>query len=239
MSGHSKWAGIKHKKAIVDAKRGSSFTRLGNAVTVAAKQGGGDLSMNPALRTAVDKARAANMPKDTIERAIQRGTGELGGAVVEEVLYEGFGPGGAAVLVEAVTDNRNRTNTDVRTLFNKLGGRMPEGGGLAYQFQQTGVIRCEIAADQSDLFERTVIEGGARDYQLGADYAIVYTDSGDLHPLKDALESVGVAVRSAKLERISSQPIEIDESSMEKLSTLLTSLEDHDDVTAVYTNLVE
>jgi YebC/PmpR family DNA-binding regulatory protein len=117
MSGHSKWAGIKHKKAIVDAKRGSSFTKLGNNVTVAAKQGGGDPVMNPSLRVAIDKARAANMPKDNIERAIKRGTGELGGASVEEVLYEGFGPANVAILVEALTDNRNRTNTDVRTIF--------------------------------------------------------------------------------------------------------------------------
>ena len=239
MSGHSKWAGIKHKKAIVDAKRGSSFTRLANNVTVAAKQGGGDPGMNPSLRVAMDKARAANMPKDNIERAIKRGTGELGGAAVEEVLYEGFGPGNVAILVESVTDNRNRSNTDIRTIFNKNGGRMPEGGGIAYQFSQKGVLRLDLAEEAVERLEEAAIEAGADDYKLGEGFAVVYTAIPDLHKVKDALEAAGFPVESAKIERVPNVEVEIGEEELEKLEKLLDVLDENDDVSNVYTNLAE
>ena len=236
MSGHSKWAGIKHKKALVDAKRGTSFTRLGNNVTVAAKQGGGDPGLNAALRMAIDKARAANMPKDNVDRAVKRGTGELGGAAVEELLFEGFGPGNTAILVEALTDNRNRTNADVRMLFNKNGGRIADGG-VAYQFTQRGVIRIE--KEGTVLFEEAAIESGAEDYLLGEGYTIAYTQPSELHVVKDALEAAGFAAESALIEWVPNAPIEQDDQTLEKLSTLLEVLDGNDDVTAVHTNLAE
>ncbi|MBU6389657.1 YebC/PmpR family DNA-binding transcriptional regulator [Patescibacteria group bacterium] len=239
MSGHSKWAGIKHKKALVDAKRGNSFTKLGNTITVAAKQGGGDITMNPSLRLAVEKARQANMPKDNIERAIKRGTGELGGAAVEEVLYEGFGPGNVAVLVEVLTDNRNRSNADVRTIFNKNGGRIAEGGGVAYLFNSRGVIRFDLPAEQVASFEEAVIESGAEDYNLGEEYATVYTAPLDLHRIKEELERLGYSVTSAKIERVATLPIEASDDDLEKVARLVEALDENDDVTNVYTNLIE
>ena len=238
MSGHSKWAGIKHKKAIVDAKRGSNFTKLGNNVTIAAKQGGGDPVLNAGLRLAIDKARAANMPKENIDRAVKRGTGELGGATVEELLFEGFGPGNVAILVEALTDNRNRTNADIRIIFNKNGGRITEGGGVAYQFDQQGVIRAEVAGTQ-ESFEEAVIESGADDYRIDSTSAVIITDPSHLHQVKEALEAKGVAIDSAKIERVAKSSVEVDDEAIEKLTTLLDLLEENDDVSEMYTNLSE
>jgi YebC/PmpR family DNA-binding regulatory protein len=237
MSGHSKWAGIKHKKALVDAKRGQSFTRLGNNVTVAAKQGGGDPLLNASLRLAIEKARAANMPKDNIDRAVKRGTGELGGVVVEELLYEGFGPGNVAILVEALSDNRNRTNADVRLVFSKAGGRIAEGGGVAYQFIQRGVIRLDVAAERIETFELAAIEVGAEDYSVEDGYAVVFTDVSSLHTVKDALEATGFPVESAKIEWVPNAPVEQSDETVEKLDHLLDALEENEDVTNVYTNL--
>lgn len=239
MSGHSKWAGIKHKKAAADALRGNVFTKLANNITVAAKQGGGDPTLNPSLRLAIEKARNANMPKDNIERAIKRGTGELGGAAVEELLYEGFGPGNIAILVEALTDNRNRTNADLKTIFNKNGGRIAEGGGVAYQFTSKGVIRLDIDGRDNERFEEAVIESGADDYRLGDGYAVVFVDGGRLHQVKDELEKAGFSTISAKIERVPNLPVEISDDELEKAARLLDALEENDDVTSVYTNLAE
>ncbi len=239
MSGHSKWASIKHQKAANDAKRGNDFTKLGNAVTVAAKQGGGDPTMNPTLRMAIEKARASNMPKDNIDRAVKRGTGELGGAAVEQLLYEGFGPGNVAILVEALSDNRNRTNADVRLIFTKNGGRMAEGGGVAYQFTQKGVIRMEVPQPKVENFEEVVIEGGADDYLLGDGFGVVFVEGSNLHVVKDEIESKGFVASSATIEFVANTPIEIDDTDLEKVAKLLDLLEDNDDVTNVYTNLAE
>ena len=239
MSGHSKWAGIKHKKAANDAKRGNVFTRLANNVTVAAKQGGGDPTMNASLRMAIETARAANMPKDNIERAIKRGTGELGGAAVEELLYEGFGPGNVAILVEALSDNRNRSNADIRMIFTKNGGRIADGGGVAYQFAKKGVIRADVPSDKAEQFEEAVIEGGADDYQLDDGYARVFAASNSLHHLKEALEQAGLTVTSAAIEQVPNSPIEIGDEDLEMVAKLLEALEENDDVTNVYTNLAE
>ena len=238
MSGHSKWAGIKHQKAANDAKRGNVFTKLGNTITIAAKQAGGDVNMNPSLRLAVEKARAANMPKDNIERAIKRGTGELGGVAVEEVVYEGYGPGNTAMLVEALTDNRNRTNADVRLAFTKNGGRMAEGGGVAYQFTQKGVLRFE-AIHTVEQFEEAVIENGADDYALQDGFATVYVTPAYLHAIKEKLDAAGFVSISAKIERVPNTPIEIHDEDLEKVAKLLDILEDNDDVASVYTNLAE
>lgn len=239
MSGHSKWAGIKHKKAAVDAKRSNAFTKLANNITVAARRGGGDINFNATLRTAVDTARKANMPKDNIDRAIKRGTGELGGASVEELVYEGFGPGNCAILVEALTDNRNRTGPDVRTIFTKNGGRFAEGGGVAYQFSQKGVLRATLPVSGAEKFEELVIEGNADDYILGDGFAIVYISNTDLHTLKDSLEAAGFTVNSANIEWVANQPIELSDEDLEKAAGLIGVLEDYDDVTNVYTNIAE
>ena len=239
MSGHSKWAGIKHQKAANDAKRGNVFTRLGNAITVAAKQGGGDPTMNPSLRLAIEKARAANMPKDNVERAVNRGTGELGGAAVEELLYEGFGPANTAILVEVLTDNRNRSNADIRTIFSKNGGRMAESG-VAYQFTQRGVLRFEdIASNRVESFEELVIDSGAEDYVLQEGYATVFVEVPDLHKTKDVLEAGGFVASSVKIERVANTPTEISDEELEKLVKLIDVLEENDDVTSVYTNVAE
>ncbi len=237
MSGHSKWASIKHKKAAADAKRSNVFTKLGNDVTVAARRGGGDPAMNPTLRVAIDKARGANMPKDNIERAVKRGTGELGGAAVEELLYEGFGPGNTAMLVEVLTDNRNRANADIRQIFVKHSGRFAEGGGVAYQFTQRGLIRLEVPADKVDLFEELTISEGADDYLLEDNFAVVYVPIASLHHLKDAYEKNGLITQSAAIEHVPNTPIEIAEEDMEKVSILVDLLEEYDDVTNVYTNI--
>jgi YebC/PmpR family DNA-binding regulatory protein len=236
MSGHSKWAGIKHKKALVDAKRGSNFTKIANMISVAARQGGGDAGMNPNLRLSIEKARSLNMPKDNIERAIKRGTGELGGAVTEELLYEGFGPGNICILVEVLTDNRNRSGADVRLLFIKNGGRFAEGGGVAYQFTSTGVIRLAYTGDTSNL-EELLIEGGADDYELEDGTAVVKVSRDALHPLREQLEQVGYKVDSANVEHVPNTLVELNEEDEEKALKLLDILEGYDDVTAVYTNL--
>lgn len=239
MSGHSKWAGIKHKKAAADAKRANVFTRLANAITIAARRGGGDVNFNPALRTAVDTARKANMPKDNVERAIKRGTGELGGAVVEELLYEGFGPGNVAILVAALTDNRNRTAPEIKTIFTKNGGRFAEGGGVAYLFRQQGVIRVDLPKSHVERFEELAIEGGADDYVIGDEHGIIYVASTSLHTLRDAVEAAGFTVTSADIEWVPNTPIEVSDADLEGAANLIGVLEDHDDVTSVYTNLSE
>lgn len=238
MSGHSKWASIKHKKGAADAKRANIFTKLGNNVTIAARSGG-DPSMNPALRLAVDKARAANMPKDNIERAIKRGTGELGGASVEELLYEGFGPNNVAMLVAVLSDNRNRANADVRLAFSKNGGRFAEGGGVAYNFTQRGVIRLDVPGDKAEAFEEACIEGGAEDYKLDDGMAVVYTAVADLHTVRTAIEEAGLSVESAGIEYVATNPIEADDATLEKTAALVDALDALDDVTGVFTNLAE
>lgn len=239
MSGHSKWAGIKHHKALVDKKRSNLFTKLANNITVAARHGGGDPGFNPSLRVAIDAARSGNMPKDNIERAIKRGTGELGGASVEELLYEGFGPGNVAILVAVLTDNRNRSLADVRTLFTKNGGRFAEGGGVAYQFTQRGVIRAEVSAAQQDIFEEVSIESGAEDYRITDGHALVYTSVSDLHTIKDALAAAGISTDSVAVEYVANTPVELADADLEKVAVLVEKLEDYDDVTAVYTNIAE
>ena len=239
MSGHSKWAGIKHKKAVIDAKRANVFTKIANNITVAARRAGGDANFNPSLRTALDAARKANMPKDKIDRAIKRGTGELGGAAVEELLYEGFGPGNVALLIEALTDNRNRTSADIRTVFTKNGGRFAEGGGVAYQFTQRGVLRADVAEKDASRFEELVIEGNAEDYRLGEGHAVIFAAAQDLHPLKEALDTAGFPVDAAGMEWIPNAPIEVDDVTLEALAQFVELIEEYDDVTNVYTNLAE
>lgn len=236
MAGHSKWAGIKHKKAIVDARRGKLFTKLARHITVAAKEGGGDIDGNPSLALAVQKAKDASMPKDNIERAIQRGTGAGADAEsYEAVLYEGYGPGGVAVLVEALTDNRNRTGSDVRHAFSKHGGNLGEPGSVAYLFDKKGVIVVDAAAyGEDDLM--VAIDAGAEDIAADDDVLEVVTEPGDFAAVRAALEEAGIAFASAEVTFRPSTRIEIDEPTVAKLMRLIDTLEDNDDVGDVHAN---
>ena len=236
MAGHSKWAGIKHKKAIVDARRGKLFTKLARAITVAAKDGGGDPEGNPALGLAIQKAKDASMPKDNIERAIAKGTGEGADAEsFEEVVYEGYGPGGVALLIEALTDNRNRTGSDVRHLLTKHGGNLGEPGSVAYLFEKTGVIVVDAAAHTEDELI-VAIDAGAEDIALDDDVFEVLTAPADLAAVRAALEGAGIAFESAEVTQRPKTRVEIDEPTVAKLMRLIDALDDNDDVGEVHAN---
>ena len=236
MAGHSKWAGIKHKKAIVDARRGKLFTKLARAITVAAKEGGGDPEGNPALALAVQKARDASMPKENIERAIAKGTGEGADAeALETVLYEGYGPGGVALLVEALTDNRNRTGSEVRHLFSKHNGNLGEPGSVAYLFDKRGVIVVDATRwSEDDLL--VAIEAGALDVSVDDDVFEILTEPGDLTAVRAALEDAGVEVESAEVAQHPKTRVPVDEETANKLMRLIDALEDNDDVGEVHGN---
>jgi YebC/PmpR family DNA-binding regulatory protein len=237
MSGHSKWASIKHKKAIVDSRRGQQFTKLTRAITVAARDGGGDPDGNPALELAIRKAKEASMPKDNIERAIAKGTGAGadGEAALETVLYEGYGPGGVALLVEAVTDNRNRTGADVRHAFSKHGGSLGEPGSVAYLFDKRGVIAVDAERHTEDDL-MIAVEAGAQDITSEEDAFEVLTAPGDLARVRAALEQAGVAIERAELEYRPSTLVPIDESQASSLMRLIEALEESDDVGEVHAN---
>ena len=236
MAGHSKWAGIKHKKAIVDARRGKLFTKLARAITVAAKEGGGDPEGNPALALAVQKARDASMPKDNIERAIAKGTGEGADAdALESVMYEGYGPGGVAVLVEALTDNRNRTGSEMRHIFNKNGGNLGEPGSVAYLFDKKGVAVVDGERySEDDLI--AAIDAGAEDIAMDDDVFEILTDPADLARVRQALQEAGVEVEEAQVAQRPKSLVPVDEAAAVKLLRLIEALEDQDDVAAVHAN---
>jgi YebC/PmpR family DNA-binding regulatory protein len=236
MAGHSKWAGIKHKKAVVDARRGKLFTKLARAVTVAAKDGGGDPDANPALALAVQKARDASMPKENIERAIAKGTGGGSDAdALQAVSYEGYGPGGVAVLVEALTDNRNRTGSEMRHLFSKHGGNLGEPGSVAYLFDKRGVLVVDAERyGEDDLLP--AIEAGALDVSVDDDVFEVLTEPGDLAAVRGALEAAGVALQSAELGYHPRTTVPVDEEVARRLLRLVDALEDNDDVSQVHAN---
>jgi YebC/PmpR family DNA-binding regulatory protein len=236
MAGHSKWAGIKHKKAIVDARRGKLFTKLARAITVAAKEGGGDADGNPALALAIQKAKDASMPKDNIERAIAKGTGA--GADVdalENVMYEGYGPGGVALLIEAVTDNRNRTGADVRHLLSKGNGSLGEPGSVAYNFDKKGVIAVDGERySEDDLM--VAIDAGAEDISLDDDVYEIVTEPSDLTAVRAALDEAGIEVQNAEVIQRPKALVPVDEETAAKLLRLIDNLEDNDDVDAVHAN---
>ncbi len=236
MSGHSKWASIKHKKAIVDSRRGAAFSKLTRAITVAARDGGGDPGGNPALDLAIRKAKEASMPKDNIERAIAKGTGEGGEAdAIESVLYEGYGPGGVAVLVEALTENRNRTGAEVRHAFSKNGGSLGEPGSVAYLFDKKGTIAIDSERySEDDLM--VAVEAGAEDVITDEGVFEVITEPSDFGPVRQALQDAGVAMESAELSYRPSSVVPIDEAHAATLMRLIESLEDSDDVSAVHAN---
>jgi YebC/PmpR family DNA-binding regulatory protein len=236
MSGHSKWHSIKHKKAVVDARRGQHFTKLARAITVAAREGGGDIEGNPALSLAVQKARDASMPKDNIERAIAKGTGEgLDTDQIETVMYEGYGPGGVALLIEALTDNRNRTGADVRHLLSKHGGNLGEPGSVSYLFDKQGVIVVDATRyDEDDLIP--AIDAGADDIARDEDVFEVITEPGDLVSVREALTDAGVEIESADVSQRPKSRVPLDESDATKLLKLIDALEESDDVSAVHAN---
>jgi YebC/PmpR family DNA-binding regulatory protein len=236
MSGHSKWATIKHKKGAADAARGKLFAKLIRQVEVAAREGGGDPEMNPTLRTMYQKARSASVPLDTIEKAIKRGTGALEGVKYETVMYEGYAPSGVAVIVECLTDNRNRTGPDVRTVFTKLGGSMAEPGAVAWQFERKGVIVLPHKVTEDELME-VALEAGAEDIADQGDTWQVTTGPSDLHTVVKALEEAGIAYDNADLTMLPSQTIPLDnEGDARKVLRLIDGLEDLDDVQNVYAN---
>jgi len=236
MSGHSKWASIKHKKAATDAKRGQLFTKLARAIAIAAREGGGDPDANFTLAAAIEKARSYSMPKDNIQRAIDRGTGEGDGGAIERVVYEGYGPGGAAVLVDALTDNRNRTSAEVRHAFDKAGGSLGEPGSVAWQFEKKGVILVDGERySEDDLI--AAIDAGAEDVALDGDVLKVTAEPASLSAVRAALEGTQVEVESAELAMEPSSTVEIsEESEARALVRLIESLDDHDDVEAVHAN---
>lgn len=233
MSGHSKWHSIKHKKGAADAKRGKIFTKVAAEISVAAK-GGGDPDTNFKLRLAIQKAKAVNMPSTNIDRAIARGTGELGGAALEELTYEGYGPSGVAVLVNALTDNRNRTGADIKSAFSKYGGNLGAPGSVSYLFEQKGVVVCKPGADRDEL-ELKAIDAGATDIDDSGEQLIVYTAPNDVDAMREALGENNV--ESAEVEKIASQTIAIDdEKKAGSLMKMIDMLEDFDDVVEVSAN---
>jgi YebC/PmpR family DNA-binding regulatory protein len=236
MSGHSKWASIKHKKAIVDSKRGKLFTKLARAVTVAAKEGGGDIEGNPSLALAVQKAKDASMPKDNIERAIAKGTGAgADAAALETMLYEGYGPGGVALLIEAVTDNRNRTGADVRHALSKANGALGEPGSVAYNFDKKGVIVVDAGRySEDDLM--VAIDAGAEDIAGEDEVWEIITAPSELTAVRSALEAADIAIENAEVTQRPKVLVPVDEDTAAKLLRLIDALEDNDDVDAVHAN---
>lgn len=236
MSGHSKWSSIKHKKGAADAKRGKLFTKLARAITVAARDGGGEPENNPALATAVQKARDASMPKDNIQRAIDRGTGAGGdAAAIERVVFEGYGPGGAAVLVEALTDNRNRTSAEVRHAFSKHNGSLGEPGSVAWIFEKRGVLAVDGARyGEDDLI--AAIDAGADDVAEEGDLLRVLCEPGSLGAVREALEAGGVEIQSADVAMEPKSTVEVKGNEAKSLLALIEALEDDDDVNEVHAN---
>src|SRR3954468_13002502 len=236
MSGHSKWATIKHKKGAADQKRGKLFAKLIRQVEVAAREGGGDPAMNPTLRTMFQKARDSSVPLDTIERAIKRGTGELEGVTYEQITYEGYGAGGVAVLIEVLTDNRNRTGSDVRSIFSRAGGSMAEPGAVAWQFARKGVVIVPGTVDEDELM-LVAADAGADDIERDGDVWQVTTPPGELHAVRTALEEASIAVDSSDLAMVPENRIPLDSSSTAKqVLNLIDALEENDDVQEVYAN---
>lgn len=236
MAGHSKWANIKHRKAAQDAKRGKLFTKFIRELTVAAREGGSDPDSNPRLRVAIDKALGGNMTRDTVERAIKRGAGELEGQQLETIIYEGYGPGGTAVMVETMTDNRNRTVSGVRNAFSKSGGNLGTDGSVSYLFTKRGVLSYAAGTDEDALMDAT-LEAGAENVVSYDDGAIdVFTDPNEFYDVKDALDGAGFSSENAEISMIASTKAELDAETAEKFMRLIDTLEEHDDVQEVYHN---
>jgi YebC/PmpR family DNA-binding regulatory protein len=236
MSGHSKWSSIKHKKAATDAKRGKIFTKLIKEITVAARMGGGDENANPRLRTAILAARSENMPKDNIERAIKKGTGELEGVNYEETIYEGYGPGGAAVLVESLTDNKNRTVAEVRSIFGKNGGSLGENGCVAWMFDKKGYIVIESKSVEEEILMEIALDAGAEDIKEDNGNYEVITALGDFEAVKDAIDKASIPYIDAEVTMLPQNTTRLAGKEAEQMMRLMELLDDCDDVQKVHTN---
>ena len=236
MSGHSKWSTIKHKKAAQDAKRGAMFTKVIKELTVAARLGGGDVDMNPRLRTAVLKAKAVNMPQDTMQRAIMKGTGELPGVSYEEITYEGYGPGGVAMIVTALTDNRNRTVAEIRKIFSKNGGNLGESGCVAWMFQKKGLIVVDKDKIDEDELLGIALEAGAEDVRPGDAIYEVITAVEDFEPVKQGVTAKGIEPSSSEISLLPQTTVRLEGTQARQLLKLMDELEEHDDVQNVYAN---
>ncbi|MCI0440545.1 MAG: YebC/PmpR family DNA-binding transcriptional regulator [Chloroflexi bacterium] len=237
MSGHSKWSTIKHAKAITDARRGRLFTKLAREIIVAARQGGGDPAGNIRLRIAIQKARDSNMPMDNIERAIKRGTGEGGEAdQMAEIVYEGYGPGGTAFMLQTLTDNRNRTVSDIRSTFTKAGGNLAQNGAVAWQFQQKGMIAVDAEGEQAEELALAAIDAGADDFETFEGTLQVYTPPDMLEAIRQALADAGASVRSSELSMVPTNTITLDSKTALQALRLIDRLEELDDVQKVYSN---
>ena len=236
MSGHSKWATIKHKKAATDAKRGKIFTTIIKEITIAAREGGGDPESNPRLRQAIANAKSANMPSDNITRAIKKGTGELPGVNYEETIYEGYGPAGVAIMMACLTDNKKRTVANIRHLITKYGGNLGENGSVSWMFDKKGQITLKAnSVDEEKVFE-DALEVGAEDFEVDGDFIIISTDPSDIMSVLDALEEKGYEVESANIDMVPKNLQNVDSDKEQSVITLLEALEDHDDIKEVFTN---
>jgi len=236
MSGHSKWATTKHKKAATDAKRGKIFTKIGKEIAVAARLGGGDATGNPRLRTAVAKAKSVSMPAENIKRAIQKGTGELPGVSYEEIIYEGYGPAGVAVIVEVMTDNRNRTVSEIRNIFSKAGGNMGEAGCVSWMFHKKGYFVVSRARADEDKLMTLALDAGAEDMQAEDDNFVITTPPNDFEKVKKVLEDAGVSLEVSELTMVPQTYVKLDGKEAQQMLRLVETLEDNDDVQNVYAN---
>jgi YebC/PmpR family DNA-binding regulatory protein len=237
MSGHSKWQTIKHKKGAADAKRGQMFTKLIKELSITARQGGGDPDMNPRLRTVILKAKAANMPKDNIDRAIKKGTGELEGVSYEEILYEAYGPGGVALLIDILTDNKNRAAAEIRNLLNTGGGNLGAAGSVAYLFKRKGLINYDASKYKEDDILAVAIDAGAEDVSSEGDSIEVTTSPDDFENVVKALEAKGFQHSMAEIARVADTNVILENDKTQKALKLVEHLEDHEDVQSVATNL--
>lgn len=237
MSGHNKWASIKHKKGAMDAKRGKIFTKIIRELTIAAKLGGSDPDMNPRLRNAISKAKEANMPNDNIDKAIKRGAGELEGISYEEKTYEGYGPDGVAIIIDTLTDNTNRTTAEVRKILSRAGGNLGQDGCVSYMFENKGVIYIAKESYEEDQLFEIILEAGAEDMQSSDDMYIIYTSKDDFASVREAIENKEIKIESSGLERIPSTTVPLTEEKAERILNLIETLEDSDDVQNVYSNV--
>lgn len=236
MSGHSHWATIKHKKGATDAKRGKLFSKLSRAIIIAARHGGGDPEMNIKLRYAIDKARQVSMPKDNIERAVKRGTGEAGGQIFEELTYEGYGPGGVAILVDVLTDNRNRTNSEIRKIFERSGGKMGSAGAVAYLFDRKGLFSVDAATTDEDTLMAIALDAGADDLKRSGSTFDITCDPTVFAQVQDALQKNGLKPLVAEISQVPKAPADVDAETGKKLFRIMEALDDHDDVQNVYSS---
>ena len=236
MSGHSKWSSIKHKKAATDAKRGQAFTKVIKEITVAARGGGGDPTSNARLRTAIASAKAVNMPQDNVTRAIKKGTGELPGVSYEEFTYEGYGPGGAAIILEIMTDNKNRTVADIRHMFSKHNGNLGESGCVAWMFNKKGLIVIDSDKVDEDKLMEIALNAGAEDMQRNEDVFEITTLPEDLESVREAIEKEGIEISLAEVSRIPQTTVKLEGKHAEQMLKLMEKLEDHDDVQHVFAN---